>query len=40
MTLEPIAEQVTDRWLFLPPAGAGAAVILIVTPLSLPPLRG
>lgn len=36
--LELIAKRVTDWWLFLPLAGAGAAVIGVVTLLSLPPL--
>lgn len=36
--LELIAKRVTDWWLFLPLAGSGAAVILVVTLLSLPPL--
>ncbi|MFF3729524.1 FtsX-like permease family protein [Streptomyces sp. NPDC002476] len=33
-----IDKTVTDWWLFLPMAGAGAAMILLVTLLSLPPL--
>ncbi|MFF8915454.1 ABC transporter permease [Streptomyces sp. NPDC015032] len=33
-----ISKKVTDWWLFLPMAGAGAALILLVTVLSLPPL--
>ncbi|MFF2959374.1 ABC transporter permease [Streptomyces sp. NPDC057963] len=33
-----IGKKVTDWWLFLPMAGAGAALILLVTLLSLPPL--
>lgn len=33
-----IAKTVTDWWLFLPMTGAGAALILVVTVLSLPPL--
>ncbi|WP_241192695.1 FtsX-like permease family protein [Streptomyces sp. ADI96-02] len=33
-----IRKQVSDWWLFLPLAGAGGALILLVTVLSLPPL--
>ncbi|MFJ5719187.1 FtsX-like permease family protein [Streptomyces sp. NPDC093149] len=33
-----IGKQVTDWWLFLPMAGAGAALIALVTLVSLPPL--
>lgn len=33
-----IAKTVTEWWLFLPMAGTGAALILVVTLLSLPPL--
>ncbi|MFI9628617.1 FtsX-like permease family protein [Streptomyces sp. NPDC052042] len=33
-----VGKKVTDWWLFLPLAGAGAALILLVTLLSLPPL--
>lgn len=33
-----IAKEVTKWWLFLPMVGAGAALILLVTLLSLPPL--
>lgn len=33
-----VDKAVTDWWLFLPMAGAGAAMILLVTLLSLPPL--
>ncbi|NUL05190.1 ABC transporter permease [Streptomyces lunaelactis] len=36
--LELTAKQVTDWWVFVPMAGVGAAVILLVTVLSLPPL--
>lgn len=31
-------KKVTDWWLFLPMTGAGAALILLVTLVSLPPL--
>ncbi|MFJ8638280.1 FtsX-like permease family protein [Streptomyces sp. ADI93-02] len=33
-----VRKEVSDWWLFLPLAGAGAALILLVTLLSLPPL--
>ncbi|WP_326591887.1 FtsX-like permease family protein [Streptomyces brevispora] len=33
-----VGKEATDWWLFLPMAGAGAALILVVTLLSLPPL--
>ncbi|MDF6044585.1 ABC transporter permease [Streptomyces sp. JH14] len=33
-----VAKKVTDWWLFLPMVGAGAALILLVTLVSLPPL--
>ncbi|MFB7912586.1 ABC transporter permease [Streptomyces sp. NPDC056061] len=33
-----VGKKVTDWWLFLPMLGAGAALILLVTLLSLPPL--
>ncbi|MFH8471603.1 ABC transporter permease [Streptomyces sp. NPDC018000] len=33
-----IAKEVTEWWLFLPMVGAGAALILLVTLVSLPPL--
>ncbi|WP_322983871.1 ABC transporter permease [Streptomyces sp. S584] len=33
-----VRKEVSDWWLFLPLAGAGAALILLVTMLSLPPL--
>lgn len=33
-----VAKRVTDWWLFLPMVGAGAALILLVTLISLPPL--
>ena len=36
--LRMVAKPVRDWWVFLPYAGAGAALILLVTALSLPPL--
>ncbi|MFF2065328.1 FtsX-like permease family protein [Streptomyces sp. NPDC058200] len=36
--LHMIAKQVTDPWIFLPFAGTGVAVILLVTAASMPPL--
>lgn len=36
--LSLIEKSVSDWWVFLPFAGAGAALILVVTLLSLPPL--
>lgn len=33
-----VRKEVSDWWLFLPLAGAGASLILLVTLLSLPPL--
>jgi hypothetical protein len=38
LMLDIVAKPVRDWWVFVPFAGAGAAVILLVTALSLPPL--